>query len=179
MFDQVLNRTQAQASFQPEIQNTKEKRITSTPTTRFQKQRGRSEKLSFFDICCKFHMPQQILLRFFVCSNLKRNSAIKFSFLWKTSRHFQHYRCIDPALQETNRCGPVNFFISFVNVSLSSNTKNIRELSWMSHRVIRLAFFDTLALLSISRVFSSNFSGRRKSSWLDIPRTIVKCNYIN
>lgn len=41
MFDQVLNRTQAQASFQPEIQNTKEKGITSTPTTRFQKQRGR------------------------------------------------------------------------------------------------------------------------------------------
>ena len=63
--------------------------------------------------------------------------------------------------------------------------KNIREFSWMPHRVIRFwfllsflfisAFFDILARLSISRVFQ----GRRKSSWLDIPRTVVKCDYIN
>ena len=64
-----------------------------------------------------------------------------------------------------------------------------KELSWMSHRVIRFwfllnylfisAFFDILAPLSISRVFSSRFSGRPKSSCLDIPRTIIKCDYIN
>ena len=63
--------------------------------------------------------------------------------------------------------------------------KNIREFSWMPHRVIRFwfllsflfisAFFDILARLSISRVFQ----GRRKSSWLDIPRTVVKCDYMN
>ena len=35
-------------------------------------------------------------------------------------------------------------------------------------------FFDILALLSISRVFSSDFSGRRKSYCLDIPRTIYQ-----
>ena len=55
--------------------------------------------------------------------------------------------------------------------------KNIRELSWMSHRVIRFwflltflfisAFFDILASLLISCVFSRGFSGRPKSSCLD------------
>ena len=74
------------------------------------------------------------------------------------------------------------------NLKLGS-IKNIRELSWMSHRVMRFwfllnflfisAFFDILASLSISRVFSSGFSGRPKSSCLDIPRTIIKCDYIN
>ena len=66
--------------------------------------------------------------------------------------------------------------------------KNIRELSWMSHRVTRFWFlliflfisasFDILASLSISHVFSSGFPGRRKSSCLDIPRTIFKCDYL-
>ena len=40
-------------------------------------------------------------------------------------------------------------------------------------------FLDISALLSISRVFSSGFSGRRKSSCLDIPRTVIKCYCIN
>ena len=42
-----------------------------------------------------------------------------------------------------------------------------------------LALFDILASLSISRVFSSVFSGRLKFSCLYVPRTITKCNYIN
>ena len=68
-------------------------------------------------------------------------------------------------------------------------SKDVKELSWMSHRVICFrfllnflfisAFFGILASLSISRVFSSGFSGRPKSSCLDIPRTIIKCDYIN
>ena len=41
------------------------------------------------------------------------------------------------------------------------------------------AFFDILASLSISRIFSRGFSGRPISSCLDIPRTIIKCDYIN
>ena len=59
----------------------------------------------------------------------------------------------------------------------------------MSHRVIRFwfllnshfisAFFDIVALLSISRVFPSGFSGRPESSCLEIPRTVVKFNYLN
>ena len=66
---------------------------------------------------------------------------------------------------------------------------NIRELSWIPHRIMRFwfllkllfisTFFDILASSSISRVFSSGFSGRRKSSWLDIPETIIKCDYMN
>ena len=79
-----------------------------------------------------------------------------------------------------------------INMCLRSmifDIKDVKELSWMSHRVIRFwfllifffisAFFDILASLSISRVFSSGFSGRPKSSCLDIPRTMIKCDYIN
>ena len=40
-------------------------------------------------------------------------------------------------------------------------------------------FFYILASLSISRVFWGAFSGWRKSSWLDIPRAIIKCDHIN
>ena len=57
-----------------------------------------------------------------------------------------------------------------------------KELSWMSHRVICFwfllnflfisFFFDILAPLSISRVFSSGFLGRPKSSCLDIPEQL-------
>ena len=67
--------------------------------------------------------------------------------------------------------------------------KDVKELSWMSHRVSRFwfllnflfisTFFNILASLSISRVFSSGFSDRPKSSCLDIPSTIIKCDYIN
>ena len=67
--------------------------------------------------------------------------------------------------------------------------KDVKELSWKSPRVIRflfllnflfiVAFFDIIASLSISRIFSRRFSGRRKSSCLDFPRTIIKCDYIN
>ena len=73
-------------------------------------------------------------------------------------------------------------------------SEDVKELSWMSHRVIRFwflfnflfisAFFDILASLSISRVFSSDFSGRH---CLDMPRTLntsavnqaVFCYYFN
>ena len=64
--------------------------------------------------------------------------------------------------------------------------KDGRQLSWMSDGVMRfwfllnflfiLAFFDILASLSISRVFSSGISGQSKSSCLDIPRVIIKFN---
>ena len=40
-------------------------------------------------------------------------------------------------------------------------------------------FFYILTSLSISRVFSSGFLGRPKSFCLDIPRTIIKCDYLN
>ena len=68
-------------------------------------------------------------------------------------------------------------------------TKDVRELSWMSHGVMRFwfllnflfisAFSDILASLSISRVFPSRISGRWKFSCSDIPRTIIKFDYIN
>ena len=87
---------------------------------------------------------------------------------------------------------PTDLFNSkrqYNKIKLLAYAKNIRELSWMSHRVIRFwflfnflfisAIFDILASLSIYRFFSSGFSGRRKSSWLDIPRTIIKCDDIN
>ena len=74
----------------------------------------------------------------------------------------------------------------WLNIGLS---KDVRELSWMSHIVIRFwfllnflfisGFFDIPASLSISRVFSSGFSGRRKSSCLDIRRPIIKCDYVD
>ena len=35
------------------------------------------------------------------------------------------------------------------------------------------------SFVSIFRIFSSGFSVRPKSSYLDIPRTIIKCDYIN
>ena len=66
-----------------------------------------------------------------------------------------------------------------------SDIKDSRELSWMSHGVMRfwlllnflfiLAFFDILASFSIFCVFIS----RWKSSCSDIPRTIIKFDYIN
>ena len=78
------------------------------------------------------------------------------------------------------------FIIAYSLISLK---KDVKELSWMSHRVIRLwfllnflfifCFFDILGSLLISRIFSSGFSGRQKSSCLDIPRTIIKCDYVN
>ena len=88
------------------------------------------------------------------------------------------------------------FFVIFASNLMFSAVKNVvsftkddKEVSWMYHRVIRFwfllnflfisALFDILALLSISCVFPSGFSGRRKSSCLDIPRTIIKCVYIN
>ena len=68
-------------------------------------------------------------------------------------------------------------------------TKNIREFSWIPHRIMRFwfllkllfisTFFDILVSSSISRVFSSCFSSRWKSSWLGIPRTIIRCDYMN
>ena len=81
------------------------------------------------------------------------------------------------------------WYLMWILNYLLNTAKNIRELSWMSHRVICfwflwnflfiLAFFDILALLSIFHIFSSGFPGRWKSSRLDIPRTIMKCDYIN
>ena len=68
-------------------------------------------------------------------------------------------------------------------------SKDVRQLSWMSHGVMRFwlllnflfssALFDILASLSISRVFSSSISGQWKSSCSDIPRTIIKFDCIN
>ena len=81
---------------------------------------------------------------------------------------------------------------SSYNVSRSCaryQTKDVRELSWMSHGVIRfwfllnflfiLAFFDIIGSLSISRVFPSGILDRWKSSCSDISRTIIKFDYIN
>ena len=72
-----------------------------------------------------------------------------------------------------------NHFNRFYN-SLFCITKDVRELSWMSHRVMRFwfllnflfisAFFDILALLSISPICSSGISGWWKSSCSDIPK---------
>ena len=69
------------------------------------------------------------------------------------------------------------------------SSKDVREVSWMSHGVMRFwsllsflfisAFFDILATLSITLAFSSGISGRWKSSCSDIPRTIIKFDYIN
>ena len=60
--------------------------------------------------------------------------------------------------------------------------KNIRELSWMSHRVMPfwlllhflfiLASFNILALLSMSHIFSNNFSGWWKSSSYTFPEQL-------
>ena len=60
-------------------------------------------------------------------------------------------------------------------------TKDVRELSWMSHRVMRFWFLlNFLFILAfISRIFSSGISGRWKSSCSDIPRRIIKFDYIN
>ena len=79
------------------------------------------------------------------------------------------------------------YLLSRFSVLISYN-KDVRELSWLSHGVTRfwfllnflfiLAFFDILASLSISRVFSSGISGRWKF-WSDIPRIIIKFDYIN
>ena len=66
--------------------------------------------------------------------------------------------------------------------------KDVRQLSWMSHEdmcfwfllnfLFISAFFDILALLSISHVFSSDISRWWKSFCSDIPRTIIKFDYI-
>ena len=71
-------------------------------------------------------------------------------------------------------------------------SKDVRQLSWMSHGVMRFwflfnflfisAFLDILASLSTSRVFSSFSSGisdRWKSSCSDFPRTIIKFDCIS
>ena len=95
----------------------------------------------------------------------------------------QEFRLIN--IEETK-----NYFLEKIDQNeLMTRNKNIRELSWMCNGVMRfglllnflfiLASFDILASLSISRVFSSDFSGRPKSSCLDIPRTIINCDYIN
>ena len=78
---------------------------------------------------------------------------------------------------------------SFKIVPPTGLTKDVKELSWMSHRVIRFwfllkflfisAFFDILASLSISRVFSSGILGQLNSCYSDIPRTIIKFDYMN
>ena len=76
----------------------------------------------------------------------------------------QEFRLIN--IEETK-----NYFLEKIdqNESMTRN-KNIRELSWMCNGVMRfglllnflfiLASFDILASLSISHVFSSDFSGR-------------------
>ena len=60
--------------------------------------------------------------------------------------------------------------------------KDVKELSWMSHRVIRFwfllnfvfisALLDILASLSISHIFSSGFSGRRKPPASTFPKQL-------
>ena len=94
----------------------------------------------------------------------------------QTARHFIHNYVVTQI-----QCLLIEIFIKC--------TKDVKELGWMSHRVIRFwflsnflfisAFFDILASLSIFRIFSRGFSGRPKSSCLDIPRTIIKCDCIN
>ena len=102
--------------------------------------------------------------------------------------------------KQSNYCSyypntPLHIFWRFCHLANTKSwmfiywSKNIRELNWMSHGVMRfwfplnflfiLAFFDILASLSTSRVFSRGFSGRWKSSCLDIPRVIIKFDYIN
>ena len=76
----------------------------------------------------------------------------------------QEFRLIN--IEETK-----NYFLEKIDQNeLMTRNKNIRELSWMCNGVMRfglllnflfiLASFDILASLSISRVFSSDFSGR-------------------
>ena len=76
------------------------------------------------------------------------------------------------------------------HIMFSANiSKDVRQLSWISRGVMCSwfllnflfisAFFDILASLSISHVFSSSISGRWKCSCSDIPRTIIKFDYIN
>ena len=65
--------------------------------------------------------------------------------------------------------------------------KDLRQLSWMSHGVMRFWFllnflfasvaFDIPASLSVSRVFSSGFLGRWKSPCLDIPEQLSNSLY--
>ena len=83
-----------------------------------------------------------------------------------------------------NQSGLVMLSFPNIHLFLVNTVKNIRELSWMSHGVMRFWFllnflfisvaFDILASLSVSGVFSSGFSGRWKSFFLDILKTIAK-----
>ena len=73
-----------------------------------------------------------------------------------------------------SKCSSFVFCFFFLKTTQKYFFIDVRELSCMSHRVIRFwfllnflfisAFFDILASLSISRVFSSGISGRWKFS---------------
>ena len=77
----------------------------------------------------------------------------------------------------------------FTKIIYLTLSKNIIELDWMPHGVMCFwillnflfisTFFDILTSLSISRVFSSVYSGRWKSSCVYIPRTITRSDFIN
>ena len=69
----------------------------------------------------------------------------------------------------------ISSFKFFVNII--KNIRELRELGWMSHRV--MGFWFLLNSLSIFCVFSSGFWDQWKSSCWDIPRTIVKFDYVD
>ena len=73
-------------------------------------------------------------------------------------------------------------------MEIFSCTKDIRELCWMSHSyslLMSIEFSFHFGFLWYSSfvinfpAFSTGLSGRPKSFCLDIPRTIIKCDYMN
>ena len=110
-----------------------------------------------------------------------------FNFIHFTVGYFNEFERFRNFKQTT--CEDHEAFIAMILTLLKlinytvNEIKDVRELSWMSHGVMRFrfllnflfisVFFDILASLSISRVFSSSISGRWKSSCSDIPRTII------
>ena len=81
--------------------------------------------------------------------------------------------------------GPL-LFNTYIN-DLFYITKAVKELSWMSQGLMDFwillnflfGFLWYSSFVIISCVFSSGISGRWKSSCSDIPRTIIKFDYIN
>ena len=104
------------------------------------------------------------------------------------SKHLQHSPTKEMKVRQFSKLFAWDFKNSWTSAHLQMDalcssvkavgiSKDVRELSWMSHGVMRFrflvnfllisAFFDILALLSIS----SGISGRWKFSCSDIPRT--------
>ena len=131
-------------------------------------------------------MKEFILCWRLVACNLLESNPFKVVFQWI-------YANIKSIFKKNSRWANCHIalktvsFYSLLKRFLLRPSKNIRELRWMSHGAMRFrlnflfisAFFDILASLSIPHVCSSGFAVRWKSSCLDIPRTIIKFDYIN